>query len=514
MPSVRDVHDSFLEITSEQQALLDGLRAEAAALRERANELLDPIWVATADYAGRLGSRQDLLTLAEAGEQGPMAKYDDAVRAKVRRMHTHAEATAALEERRAALAERADEATRKHRDAALAIDTDAEDWMEAAYALLRSGFARAGTPSAARLAQLDGIAADYRARGWLAKRIVPRLRTIRQAEKAYARTGRDLLDVAHRRVLATEQLASLERDMGTAQAALDDADRTLEQMRSEDFAAPGHAHLMDVARAALLNTAHTRMTLEALHTVAPEEFPAHLVLSGARSERLRQTADELETVARSATSLHDQLQQHMPKLRRGLSAGGSRSINVDLDPIRAASQAIKKGLQPRIDAARALQRVDAGLSGLEDLERRQSVATSLASTSATNDDTLWLMLMAGYILFVTDAAPECMALGGFNTMRIQVADLGAAAGAHIESLAGPDAQAAFGGDLADIGGLGVSHLPTALPDALTVIPDLSFQIPNIPHFSVPDLSVLSGSDLSGLGSYDSSSFSSSDSGLS
>ena len=280
-------------------------------------------------------------------------------------------------------------------------------------------------------------------------------------------------------------------------------------MRSEDFAAPGHAHLMGVARAALLNTAHTRMTLEALRAVAPEEFPAHLVLSGARSERLRQTADKLETVARSATSLHDQLQQHMPKLRRGLSAGGSRSINVDLDPIRAASQAIKKALQPRIDAARELQRVDAGLSGLEDLERRQSVATSLASASATNDDLLWLMLMAGYILFVTEAAPECMALGGFNTMRIQVADRGAAADAHIEgqlldqSPIGPDAQAAFGGDLSDIGSLGVSHLPTALPDALTVIPDLSFQIPDIPHFSVPDLSVLSGSDLSGLGSYDS-----------
>ena len=254
--------------------------------------------------------------------------------------------------------------------------------------------------------------------------------------------------------------------------------------------------------------------------MAPEEFPAHLVLSGARSERLRHTADELEAVARSATSFHDQLQQHMPKLRRGLSAGGSRSINVDFDPIRAASQAIKKGLQSRIDAARALQRVDAGLSGLKDLERQQSVTASLSSASAINDDALWPMLMAYYVLFVTDAAPECMALGSFDAVRIPAADLGATGDARIEaqlfdqSLVGPDAQAALRGDLADTG-LSISHLAAAVPDALTQIPDFSLQIPDVPHFSVPDLSMPDGSNLSGLGSYDSSSsFGASDSGFS
>jgi hypothetical protein len=244
------------------------------------------------------------------------------------------------------------------------------------------------------------------------------------------------------------------------------------------------------------------------------------VLSVARSERLRQTADELEAVARSGTSLHDQLQQHMPKLRRSLSAGGSRSIDVDLEPIKAASQTLQARLQLRIDAARALQRVDAGLSGLKDLERQQSVAASLASASATNDDVLWPMLMAYYVLFVIDAPPECLALGGFNAVTIQAADLGAAGDTRIEGqlfdhgLVGPNAQAALVGDLADIGSLSVSHLAAALPDALTLIPDLSFQMPDVPHFSVPDLSVLNGSDLSGLGSYDPSSFNSSESGVS
>ena len=31
----------------------------------------------------------------------------------------------------------------------------------------------------------------------------------------------------------------------------------------------------------------------------------------------------------------------------------------------------------------------------------------------------------------------------------------------------------------------VSHLAAALPEALTLLPDLSFPIPDVPHFSVP-----------------------------
>jgi hypothetical protein len=197
-------------------------------------------------------------------------------------------------------------------------------------------------------------------------------------------------------------------------------------------------------------------------------FPSSVAVRLVKASRLELLSASLEVRAKACAAFAGKLTPSIPKLRRGASKCGGKSVSVDLDAMRKADASLSKAF---LDVPAAATRAARAVAAF-----RLDPSKAFVSSDGVGFDCLDAALMA--MAFVGD--PKTAALFGLT--------IGSGAAVGVES------SAVGLGVSVDSGGFPVS-LPHLSP------PDVS-----IPSFSVPEISIPSFSILDVSSSSSGSSF--------